>query len=134
LVQVLQVFIYERILRFFIVWFHSTSDFSEVYCTLVLNTLPGSKSRKIYFVDTGMRNAVINNLNAPDLRSDVGGLWENFVIAERIKRNHNQRLFPNCYFWRSHQKQEIDSPRLTSIYEKTKTGNRPGLALLITRG
>lgn len=66
------------------------------------------KSRKIYFVDTGMRNAVINNLNAPDLRSDVGGLWENFVIAERMKRNHNQRLFPSCYFWRSHQKQEID--------------------------
>ena len=66
------------------------------------------KSRKIYFVDTGMRNAVINNLNAPNLRGDVGGLWENFVIAERMKRNHNQRLFPNCYFWRSHQKQEID--------------------------
>jgi predicted AAA+ superfamily ATPase len=66
------------------------------------------KSRKIYFVDTGMRNAVINNLNAPDLRSDVGGLWENFVIAERMKRNQNQRLFPNCYFWRNHQKQEID--------------------------
>jgi uncharacterized protein len=66
------------------------------------------KSRKIYFVDTGMRNAVINNFNPPDLRSDVGGLWENFVIAERMKRNHNQGLFPNAYFWRSHQKQEID--------------------------
>ena len=66
------------------------------------------KSRKIYFVDTGMRNAVINNLNPPDLRSDVGGLWENFVIAERMKRNHNQGRFPNAYFWRSHQKQEID--------------------------
>jgi len=66
------------------------------------------KSRKIYFVDTGVRNAVINNLNPPDLRSDLGGLWENFVISERMKRNHNQRLFPNCYFWRSHQKQEID--------------------------
>jgi hypothetical protein len=66
------------------------------------------KSRKIYFVDTGMRNAVINNLNAPDLRSDVGGLWENFAIAERMKWNHNQSLFPNTYFWRSHQKQEID--------------------------
>ena len=66
------------------------------------------KSRKIYFVDTGMRNAVINNLNAPNLRSDVGGLWENFVIAERMKWNHNQSLFPNTYFWRSHQKQEID--------------------------
>jgi len=66
------------------------------------------KSRKIYFVDAGMRNAVINNLNSPDLRSDVGGLWENFVIAERMKWNHNQGLFPNMYFWRSHQKQEID--------------------------
>ena len=66
------------------------------------------KSRKIYFVDTGIRNAVINNLNPPDLRNDVGGLWENFVIAERMKRNHNQQLFPNTYFWRSHQKQEID--------------------------
>ena len=42
------------------------------------------KSRKIYFVDTGIRNAVINNLNPPELRSDVGGLWENFVIAEGI--------------------------------------------------
>ncbi len=66
------------------------------------------KSRKIYFVDTGIRNAVINNLNPPDLRGDAGGLWENFIIAERMKRNHNQGLFPNAYFWRSHQKQEID--------------------------
>ena len=66
------------------------------------------KSRKIYFVDTGIRNAVINNLNPPELRNDVGGLWENFVIAERMKRHHNQQLFPNTYFWRSHQKQEID--------------------------
>jgi hypothetical protein len=55
-----------------------------------------------------LSSSVINNRNAPDLRSDVGGLWENFVIAERMKRNHNQRLFPNCYFWRSHQKQGID--------------------------
>jgi len=54
------------------------------------------------------RNAIINNLNAPDLRGEVGGLWANFVIAERIKWIHNQRLFPNCYFRRSHQKQKID--------------------------
>lgn len=66
------------------------------------------KSRKIYFVDTGIRNAVINNLNPPDLRSDTGGLWENFIISERIKRNHNQQSFPNTFFWRSHQKQEVD--------------------------
>ena len=66
------------------------------------------KSRKIYFVDTGVRNAVINNLNPPELRSDIGGLWENFVVAERMKRNHNEQIFPNTYFWRSHQRQEID--------------------------
>jgi uncharacterized protein len=66
------------------------------------------KSRKIFFLDTGMRNAVINNLNPLALRNDVGGLWENFVIAERIKSNHNQGRFPNTWFWRSHQKQEVD--------------------------
>lgn len=55
-----------------------------------------------------MRNAVINNLNPPALRSDVGGLWENFVIAERIKSNHNRGRFPNTWFWRSHQQQEVD--------------------------
>lgn len=66
------------------------------------------RSRKIYFLDTGIRNAVINNLNPPELRGDVGGLWENFVIAERMKRNHDQQLFPSSYFWRSHQGQEID--------------------------
>jgi len=38
----------------------------------------------------------------------VGGLWESFVNAERMKRNHNQRLFPNCYFRRRRQKQEIN--------------------------
>ena len=74
-----------------------------------------------------MRNAIINNLNEPDLRSDLGGLWKNYVIAERMKRNHNQSLFPNCYFWRSLY------PRLTSVYEKTKTGSRLSLALLINR-
>jgi uncharacterized protein len=66
------------------------------------------KSRKLYFLDTGMRNAVINNLNPPALRTDVGGLWENFVIVERIKSNHNQGRFPNTWFWRSHQQQEVD--------------------------
>jgi len=66
------------------------------------------RSRKIYFLDTGIRNAVVNNLNPPELRGDVGGLWENFVIAERMKRNHNRQLFPSTYFWRSHQRREID--------------------------
>jgi hypothetical protein len=66
------------------------------------------RSRKIYFVDTGIRNAVINNLNPLALRADVGGLWENFVITERMKWNHNHERFPNGYFWRNRQRQEID--------------------------
>jgi predicted AAA+ superfamily ATPase len=66
------------------------------------------KSRKVFFIDTGLRNAVVNNLNPPELRADVGALWENFVICERMKANHNRGRFPNTWFWRSHGKQEID--------------------------
>jgi len=64
--------------------------------------------RKIYFWDVGIRNALINNLNPADLRTDLGGLWENFVIAERIKATTNARLSCQSYFWRSHQQQKID--------------------------
>ncbi|MEK7508558.1 MAG: DUF4143 domain-containing protein, partial [Patescibacteria group bacterium] len=65
------------------------------------------KLRKIYFYDTGIRNALINNFNPFDLRTDVGNLWENFMISERIKRNNSRGLDANMYFWRT-QKQEID--------------------------
>lgn len=66
------------------------------------------KLRKIYFVDTGLRNMLINNLNPPELRTDTGNLWENFVIAERMKHNENHGNYPNMWFWRNHQQQEID--------------------------
>lgn len=66
------------------------------------------KLRKIYFYDTGIRNALINNLNPLDLRTDIGGLWENFMISERLKYNQNHDLGKNIYFWRTIQKQEID--------------------------
>lgn len=67
-----------------------------------------SKSRKVYFYDNGIRNALINNVNPISLRQDVGALWENFLIAERIKHNSNNGKFPNMYFWRTHDGQEID--------------------------
>ncbi len=67
-----------------------------------------SKSRKIYFYDLGVRNAVINNFNPLNMRSDIGQLWENFVIVERAKRNEILRVSPNKYFWRTWDKQEID--------------------------
>jgi uncharacterized protein len=66
------------------------------------------RMRKIYFWDIGIRNALINNLNPVELRTDLGGLWENFVIAERLKALGNARLDRRSYFWRSHQQQEID--------------------------
>ena len=66
------------------------------------------KLRKIYFYDTGIRNALINNLNPLDLRQDVGSLWENFIISERIKFNNNNNKDVQMYFWRTLQQQEID--------------------------
>jgi hypothetical protein len=66
------------------------------------------KLRKIYFIDTGIRNALINNLNPFTLRNDMGVLWENFLIIERIKNTSNNFLSKNIYFWRTHQKEEID--------------------------
>lgn len=66
------------------------------------------KLRKVYFYDTGVRNALINNFNPVGLHADIGGLWENFLVSERIKVNHNHTKFPNIYFWRNYKKQEID--------------------------
>jgi len=66
------------------------------------------KSRKIYFYDTGIRNAILQNFAPLNLRQDIGALWENFFIAERIKRNHYNRHYARIYFWRTIQQQEID--------------------------
>ncbi|MFY0599288.1 MAG: ATP-binding protein [Cyclobacteriaceae bacterium] len=67
-----------------------------------------NKSRKIYFYDTGIRNAVISNFQPLELRNDTGALWENFFIAERMKANAYALHNPNYYFWRTHLQQEID--------------------------
>lgn len=65
-------------------------------------------NRKIYFYDNGIRNMIVNNLNTLDLRTDKGALWENFLIAERLKLQQYSQLYSNNYFWRTVQKQEID--------------------------
>jgi uncharacterized protein len=65
-------------------------------------------NRKIYFYDTGVRNAVIQNYNALELRNDKGALWENFMISERIKYNEYRKYFFHFYFWRTREQQEID--------------------------
>ncbi|HPI11857.1 MAG TPA: DUF4143 domain-containing protein, partial [Catalimonadaceae bacterium] len=66
------------------------------------------KSKKVYFYDTGIRNAIIKNFNPLALRSDVGALWENHLAAERLKHNRNHSKFVNSWFWRTSTQQEID--------------------------
>jgi len=66
------------------------------------------KLRKIYFFDLGIRNALINNFNPLELRNDKGEIWENFIISERVKLNSNHKIDCNVYFWRTHEKKEID--------------------------
>jgi predicted AAA+ superfamily ATPase len=65
-------------------------------------------NRKIYFYDTGLRNALISNFNALELRLDMGALWENFLISERIKYLKYHKIYAKTYFWRTAQQQEID--------------------------
>lgn len=66
------------------------------------------KSKKIYFYDNGVRNAVIRQFQPLDMRNDVGALWENFFISERLKFNHYRRSQSAMYFWRTKSQQEID--------------------------
>ena len=66
------------------------------------------KAKKIYFCDNGVRNAVIQQFAPVALRNDMGQLWENFFISERIKRNHYLGHHCNIYFWRTTSQQEID--------------------------
>ena len=63
---------------------------------------------KIYFYDLGIRNALINNFNSLENRNDLGALWENFIIAERIKHNSYKKNFASSYFWRTYTGAELD--------------------------
>ncbi len=63
---------------------------------------------KYYFFDNGIRNAIISNFNDLDTRDDVGKLWENFLVVERIKKQAYKNIFANNYFWRTWDQKEID--------------------------
>ncbi len=67
-----------------------------------------SKSPRWYFYDNGIRNALIANFNTLELRNDVGQLWENYAISERVKYQNTNRMIVNNYFWRTYDQQEID--------------------------
>lgn len=66
------------------------------------------KSRKIYFYDNGVRNAILGDYKPLDLRNDTGALWENYLISERMKRNAYNAFYGKSYFWRTKQQQEVD--------------------------
>lgn len=67
-----------------------------------------TKMRKVYFYDTGIRNALISNYNNLETRNDKGALWENFLISEKLKMNMALNIDVKSYFWRTSQQQEID--------------------------
>ena len=87
------------------------------------------KSRKIYFFDNGIRNAILGNFSQLSSRTDAGVLWENYFISERMKYLHYNKIYANRYFWRTSQQQEIDyieeyDGRLTAYEIKWNPGKR----------
>jgi predicted AAA+ superfamily ATPase len=66
------------------------------------------KGKKVYFYDNGIRNAVLSNFAPASLRNDMGALWENLMVSERVKRNIYTGSYAQLYFWRTHDQKEID--------------------------
>lgn len=67
-----------------------------------------TKKDKIYFYDLGIRNALISRFNNLEVRDDIGGIWENLCIVERMKYLSNNMIFHNKWFWRTHDQKEVD--------------------------
>jgi hypothetical protein len=67
-----------------------------------------TKTPRYYFWDNGVRNVVISNFNALNLRDDVGQLWENYCVGERRKRNNYKNIYTNSFYWRTYDQKEID--------------------------
>jgi predicted AAA+ superfamily ATPase len=65
-------------------------------------------SKKVYFYDNGIRNALISSFQILEGRQDIGALWENYLVSERKKRNQYKQFYGNSYFWRTKDKQELD--------------------------
>lgn len=107
-------------------------------------------AKKLYFYDNGIRNAVIRDFTPMAVRQDVGALWENFLISERLKANSYTRSLARTYFWRTKQQQEIDyveelkgkfhayefkwSPKRKVNFPKTFTEAYQSQNLLVNRG
>lgn len=65
-------------------------------------------NQKVYFYDNGVRNSLIQNFNPIEMRNDIGALWENFLMSERLKYIHYHKKYRNRYFWRTRTQQKID--------------------------
>ncbi|HJO93474.1 MAG TPA: ATP-binding protein [Victivallales bacterium] len=96
----------------------TVEKYIDLLCeTFVLFKLPAmsrnirneiTKGKKIYFWDNGVRNSIIGNFNLLENRTDVGALWENYIISERLKFLNYNNIYNKSYFWRTTQQQEID--------------------------
>lgn len=78
-----------------------------------------SKSKKWFFYDNGIRNALINNFSPVQNRDDVGKLWEQYFLSERMKFNSYKEYFPQYFFWRTYDQQEIDLIEINNKQEMT---------------
>jgi predicted AAA+ superfamily ATPase len=67
-----------------------------------------TKTSRYYFYDNGIRNAIINNFNSIAQRNDIGDLWENYLVIERLKKQKYTDLWSNNYFWRTYDQKELD--------------------------
>lgn len=67
-----------------------------------------TKTSRYYFFDLGIRNAIINQFNSLSTRNDIGELWENYLVIERLKKQSYEKILSHNYFWRTYQQQEID--------------------------
>ena len=81
---------------------HSVSAFSRNLRKEIV------KGKRWYFYDNGIRNILIGNMNPIEIRNDVGALWENYIISERIKYQSYSRMLVYNFFWRTYDQQEID--------------------------
>jgi len=97
------------------------------------------KSRKIYFYDNGIRNALIANFQQADLRQDIGALWENFLVSERMKYNAYHNRWVKRYFWRTTAQQEVDyleesNGELSAFEFKWSSTKKPKISKAFTNG
>ena len=87
---------------------------SKVFVVFRLGAFSGNlrkevvKAGKWFFCDNGIRNAIIGNFSPVAIRNDIGALWENYIISERAKKNYNEGLGKDFFFWRTYDKKEID--------------------------